>query len=218
MGVLGVAGAVVAVLYFFPVLTASAERAEVPAAPPPAPSSSSPAVAPGVAAAACSSALKCVPYSAPDPMHVDALEVLPAALQLAQSIERGAFFCEMSLVSAVDGAIAVGADARSQGPSVSTLRFGTGKGTRAIDVAVVPGHLFATESTCARAAPIPACQPRAAARAAVASGAPRGVPVLMHYHQDELSGVPLWDYVLQGRPEYSRRIDGRTCAVKYRPR
>jgi serine/threonine protein kinase len=166
----------------------------------------------------CGPAAKCVAFNPADPAHVDLMEVLPAATQLAQSIDKGATFCEMSMTGAVEGTLPLGSDIRNPTPSsMGLIRF-AGKGTHGVEIAVMPGRLVALDVTCPHPAPVPACTPRAAARAAAASGAPHGGSTVMSYHHDDASGGVLWDYMPVSHPDGLRRLDGRTCAVKYKPR
>jgi hypothetical protein len=88
------------------------------------------------------------------------------------------------------------------------------KGGRGFAVAALPGQLVANESTGGKPIQYPACRPREAYRAAVASGAPR-VPAELHYNQ--LGGAPEWTFWVQGRPDAMRRMDGRSCAIKWKP-
>ncbi len=180
-----------------------------------------PAVAPylpgGSGLLPCGPAAKCVAIAPADPSHVDLMEVLPAATQLAQTMDRGASLCDMAITGAVDGTIPMGDLRNPSVPAIGMIRF-AGKGTRGIEVAVAPGRLIAVEAPCLHPAPVPACTPKAAARAAAASGVPHnsGV-VMMTYRHDDASGGALWDFIPVGHPDSTRRLDGRTCAITYKP-
>jgi hypothetical protein len=150
-------------------------------------------------------------------MHVDLMEVLPVATKLAQSVDKGIYFCDMSMVGSVDGTLALGADVRNPSQAVIGQIHFAGKASRGVEVAVMAGRLIAVEAPCMRPAPVPACTPRAAARAAVASGVPKGIPAILSYRYDEAWGGAIWDFMPPGRPDFMRRIDGRNCAIRYRP-
>jgi hypothetical protein len=163
----------------------------------------------------CAGVAHCTPYNPPDPAHVDPMDVYPAALALAQTVDKGAAFCEMALTGAVDGTVASSTDVHAAGQSLVQLRFAPGKGARGVFVTMMRGQLFAMEgAVCAHSSPTPACTPKAAAHAAVASGVPRGTSATMLYH-DQGAG-PVWEFVAPGHFEHTRRIDGRTCAVLYK--
>jgi hypothetical protein len=38
----------------------------------------------------------------------------------------------------------------------------------------------------------------------------------MTYHHDETLG-PTWEFQVASHPEWMRRIDGRTCAIRFKP-
>jgi serine/threonine-protein kinase len=171
---------------------------------------------PAFAMRPCTGMAHCTPYNPPDPAHVDPVDVYSPALALAQTMDKGAAFCEMALVGAVDGTVASNTDVHAAGQSLVQLRYAPGKGARGVFVTMMRGQLFATEGTsCSHAVPVPACTPKAAAHAAVASGVPRGTSATMLYH-DPGTG-PVWEFVATGHVDHTRRIDGRTCAVVYRP-
>jgi hypothetical protein len=215
IGLVVAAGAAGAVLFFKnkDAKPAGADPATTKAPPPPTTTVPPPAsVQPEATATAtpsCGGPLGCASFNPTDPAHVDAMDVLPAALQLAQSVEKAASLCEIALAGAVDGLVSVGDPLRR----VAVLRFGGAKGTRSVEIAVVPGFLTASEGTCARPIPAPACTVRAAAKAAADKGVPRGTAASLTYHHDEAVGKPVWDFVVPGHPELAHRFDGRTCGA-----
>ena len=164
----------------------------------------------------CGPSARCVAYTATDPAHVDLMDVVSAATQLAHSLDKSASFSEMTLTGAVDGTLALVEAHSSSQASMGLIRF-AGKGARSVDVAVTPGRLVAVEGPSQHPGPLPGCTPRAAAHAAVASGLPHGAPLLQNYHHDEASGGTVWDVVATGHQDGFRRLDGRTCALKLKP-
>jgi serine/threonine-protein kinase len=200
-------GAAAAVLRFVPGLTTSIAPGR--AAPP--------AVA--TAASWPCTGVKCASIAFSDPSRVDAMEVLPHATQLAQAVEHAVTLCDMSLVGVVDGAVPIGADTHKvSGSAAISVRFagwGAHGNEKGVDVSVLPGRLVANDGACTRAVAAPVCTPRGAYRAAVASGVPRGTPASMTYHTDETQG-PIWEFFVLNHPEHLRRLDGRTCALKYK--
>jgi serine/threonine-protein kinase len=169
----------------------------------------------GAGAALACYYLRCADVTYDDPVHVDLLELLPRATQMAQSIERGVTLCGITIVNAVDGTVAVTTTPTAT-PGTGSLRFIVGKGPRAIDVSPTPGRLIANESACLHAVPVPACTPRAASRAALASGSFRG-PALLNYDHDATANTAVWTYTVAGHGDATRRLDGRTCAVLFKP-
>jgi hypothetical protein len=157
--------------------------------------------------------LKCAPYSAADPMHVDPWDALPAARELAQSLDRRSVFCNVHLIGAVDGVVAVGTDPLK---FLGMISFGFEAGSRAIDVVLQPGQLAATEGRCKHAAPVPACTPNLAARAVLASGVPPGTRATMIYNYDKGAARPRWFFTSENN-RYMRWLDGRTCAITLTP-
>jgi hypothetical protein len=164
----------------------------------------------------CVGMSKCVAFTPADPMHADMMEALPAATQLVQSIDKGASLCDMSLVGSVDGTLAIGSDMlKPSTTAIGTMRF-AGKRSHSVNVVLMTGRLMAMEvaQPCQHPVPVPVCTPKAAARAAVASGVPRGTSAILTYHHDSFSGTTVWEFVPPSRPDLQRRIDGHTCAVR----
>jgi eukaryotic-like serine/threonine-protein kinase len=153
--------------------------------------------------------LKCVDIKLPDPKHVDAMDIAPRALAVARSIDRSASFCGVTLVNSLDGLANIDGGPTS---GVITFRYRIGKAMRSVDVSLVPGRLVAAETSCPHVAPMPGCSPRAAYRAAIGSGAPRGPATLMYAWESGL-GAATWVYVPNGGGAGLRRLDGRTCGV-----
>jgi predicted Ser/Thr protein kinase len=164
--------------------------------------------------------IRCAPANYADPQHVDPMEILPHATQLAQSLDRTATLCDITLGNVTDGTVPMGAELRSmaQGtylmfqfarPSVSRPGAEKSYGVSLLP----PGRLSTLEGTCAHTVPLPACTPRAAYHAAIASGVPRGTSAGMSYHHDDTLG-PTWEFWVLNHMDLSRRIDGKTCAVR----
>jgi Protein kinase domain len=179
-------------------------------------------VALGGAQAAPCPGIRCVPALHADPQHVDPMELLPHATQLARTLDRSVTLCEISLTGVNDGTVAYGADPHALSPAsfirIDFSRPGMGRpgGEKSYDVLVYPARLVAFEGTCAYSIAVPGCTPRAAYRAAVESGVPRGTIAGMTYHHDDTLG-PTWDFSVVNHAEWTRRIDGKTCAVKPHP-
>jgi hypothetical protein len=158
--------------------------------------------------------IKCVPMAYPDHQHVDPMEVLPHATQLAQSIDHTASLCDLNLGGVSDGTVVLGPDVRAMNLSGSFLSFQFTRPSagKALLVNSLPGRLYAVDSVCAHPVAPPVCTPRAAYRAAIASGVPAGTRAGMNYHNDDTLG-PTWEFYVTNHLDWIRRIDGKTCAI-----
>ena len=130
----------------------------------------------------------------------------------AQSLDRSAALCGITIYQTTDGTVPVPADTKVGGtmPSLS-FRF-TGKGGKGFNVVAMPGRLLVYGVDCLRPVPAPGCSARAAYAAGVAADMPRAASLFMDYHYDENEGAATWGMMTNaGR---SVRLDGRTCRKK----
>jgi hypothetical protein len=150
--------------------------------------------------------IRCASINYTDPAHVDALEVLPTAIRLAQSVDPSATLCGVDVGGPGDGTANIGAQGRSPtGLSSVTYRFNA-KSNKGIMISAMPGQLVAVETTPSpHTVSAPTCPVRSVAHASGLGG--KGY-LLMAYHYDETTGAPMWNVSTTTALVH---VDGRTC-------